>query len=178
MTHTDLYPNDESDPSLQDLSERSGCQPRTIRYYVQEGLLPKPQHRGPRATYAPDAVERLTIIRAWQQRGQTLDEIRSRLAQMAPEAIRATALIVRDPATGLSEPSATDPAAAPRTSRSRTTSSRIPGLASVTDLAAQATTWQRYRVADGIEIQVSLPLSMAGQALLARLLDCATNGIE
>ena len=64
-----------------ELSERSGVSTKTIRYYEDIGILPKP----PRSSsgyrdYDGDAAVRLSFIRAAQSVGLTLGEIREILA--------------------------------------------------------------------------------------------------
>ena len=63
------------------VADRVGVNPKTIRYYEQIGLLPRPARTdsGYRV-YAEDAVEQLSFIRAAQGFGLTLDEIREVLA--------------------------------------------------------------------------------------------------
>lgn len=66
---------------LAELAEESGMSPRTIRYYVQRGLLPAPEFRGPDTTYDHDHLRRLKAIRRLQDRHLPLDEIAHALAQ-------------------------------------------------------------------------------------------------
>ena len=69
----------ESDPeiTLDDLARESGTEARTIRGYVQRGLVPRPSKRGRGATYPPEALDRvLAIKRLMRESGIGLDEIR------------------------------------------------------------------------------------------------------
>src|SRR5262252_1912905 len=76
---------------LSDLTERAGIPPRTVRYYVQRGLLPAPRFRGPDTAYEEEHLIRLRAIRRLQERFFPLDAIQVELARMTPEAIRALA---------------------------------------------------------------------------------------
>jgi DNA-binding transcriptional MerR regulator len=72
----------ESEYSLQDLSDLAGVTPRTIRYYIAQGLLPSPGKAGPGATYTDGHLNRLRLIKRLQRNHLPLAEIRSRLAAL------------------------------------------------------------------------------------------------
>src|SRR5262249_18661022 len=76
---------------LSDLAERAGIPPRTVRYYVQRGLLQAPRFRGPDTAYEEEHLIRLRAIRRLQERFFPLDAIQVELARMTPDAIRALA---------------------------------------------------------------------------------------
>jgi DNA-binding transcriptional MerR regulator len=65
---------------LDDLAQQAEVAPRTIRYYVQRGLLPAPAFRGKDTTYDDEHLVRLRAIRRLQQAHLPLDEIQARLA--------------------------------------------------------------------------------------------------
>jgi DNA-binding transcriptional MerR regulator len=62
--------------SLQELATLAGTSGRTVRYYIQLGLLDRPEGETRAATYGPRHLERLNKIRRWQEAGFTLEEIR------------------------------------------------------------------------------------------------------
>jgi DNA-binding transcriptional MerR regulator len=66
----DLYNIDE-------LADLGGVTRRTVRYYVQEGLLPAPLGVGRGRHYGQTHLDRLLEVKAWQEAGLSLDEIRS-----------------------------------------------------------------------------------------------------
>jgi DNA-binding transcriptional MerR regulator len=66
--------------SLDDLAERAGVAPRTIRYYQSKGILPKPRHDGRDARYDDGHLARLRLIGELQERGLKLDAVRELLA--------------------------------------------------------------------------------------------------
>ena len=58
---------------------------RTVRYYVQEGLLARPVGEKRAAYYTPEHLDQLLTIRKWQQAGLSLDRIREILVGTASE---------------------------------------------------------------------------------------------
>lgn len=71
--------------SLQQLSLQSGVPQRSIRYYIQRGLLPRPQGETRAATYGADHLSALLRIRQWQEAGLSLEAIADLLdARRAP----------------------------------------------------------------------------------------------
>lgn len=60
---------------LQQLSERAGLPGRTIRFYIQRGLLPGPQGEKRGAYYTEAHLADLLRIRQWQETGLSLDAI-------------------------------------------------------------------------------------------------------
>lgn len=63
-----------------DLAELGGVSRRTVRYYVQEGLLPAPHGVGRGNHYGPEHLERLLKVKTLQEGGRTLEEIRHTLS--------------------------------------------------------------------------------------------------
>lgn len=58
------------------LSERTGCNVETIRYYERRGLLPDPPRtEGGHRVYAEEHLKRLTFIRRSRELGFTLEEV-------------------------------------------------------------------------------------------------------
>jgi DNA-binding transcriptional MerR regulator len=72
----------ESEYSLQDLVDLGGVTPRTIRYYIVQGLLPSPGKAGPGTTYTDGHLNRLRLIKRLQREHLPLAEIRTRLAAL------------------------------------------------------------------------------------------------
>jgi DNA-binding transcriptional MerR regulator len=71
----------DGDPhyGIRDLVQLTGIPRRTIRYYVQRGLLDPPLGAGRGHYYTPAHLRRLQRVREFQGRGLSLDEIRTRL---------------------------------------------------------------------------------------------------
>ena len=70
---------DETTYSVGELAELGGVTRRTVRYYVQEGLLSAPTGVGRGRHYRREHLDQLLKLRAMQERGLTLDEIRQSL---------------------------------------------------------------------------------------------------
>ncbi len=62
--------------AIGDLADLGGVSRRTVRYYVQEGLLPAPFGVGRGNHYGPTHLDQLLRVKALQESGHTLDEIR------------------------------------------------------------------------------------------------------
>lgn len=79
--------------TLSELAEQSGLEPRTIRSYIERGLLAGAEGRGPKAAYSAEHLARLKAIQRIRdlRRDLTLDEIRRQLQQLSPAQIRALA---------------------------------------------------------------------------------------
>lgn len=69
--------------NLDELASLAGLSRRTVRYYIQEGLLDRPHGAGRGAHYTAEHLEQLLTVRKWQQAGVSLEKIR---ALQAPEA--------------------------------------------------------------------------------------------
>ena len=63
-----------------ELAELGGVSRRTVRYYVQEGLLPAPLGVGRGRHYGPAHLEQLLRVKALQEEGRSLTDIRAILA--------------------------------------------------------------------------------------------------
>jgi DNA-binding transcriptional MerR regulator len=74
---------------LAGLADRGGVSQRTVRYYIQQGLLPSPESRGPGAHYTAEHLDRLRLIRLLQREHLPLAEIRKKLDALSPTTIRA-----------------------------------------------------------------------------------------
>lgn len=72
------------DWSIGEIAKRADVTPRTIRYYVELGLLPPPAGLGRSAGYTQEHFDRLQVIKRLQADRFSLDEIREQLATLAP----------------------------------------------------------------------------------------------
>jgi DNA-binding transcriptional MerR regulator len=64
---------------IEEMAALGGVTRRTVRYYVQEGLLPPPLGVGRGRHYGPEHLARLQTVKAFQEQGLSLDEIRRAL---------------------------------------------------------------------------------------------------
>ena len=75
-----------------ELADLGGVSRRTVRYYVQEGLIPAPLGVGRGDHYGREHLDRLLQVKALQEAGRTLDEIRQLLDAGAVLTTRAAAV--------------------------------------------------------------------------------------
>jgi len=71
--------------SLADLCDLADVTPRTVRYYISQGLLRSPGTSGPGARYDDGHLARLRLVRRLQREHLPLAEIRARLAALSDE---------------------------------------------------------------------------------------------
>src|SRR4029453_1364750 len=67
--------------AIAELATLGGVSRRTVRYYVQERLIPQPLGVGRGKHYPPEPLEQLLRGKAMQETGRTLDDIRRALGQ-------------------------------------------------------------------------------------------------
>ena len=62
--------------AIGDLARLAGVSRRTVRYYVQENLIPPPLGVGRGNHYSAEHLDRILRVKAMQEAGKSLDEIR------------------------------------------------------------------------------------------------------
>jgi DNA-binding transcriptional MerR regulator len=74
--------NDTTSPiySIEELATLTDLPRRTVRYYIQQGLVNRPIGEKRAAHYTTSHLEQLLSIRKWQSAGFSLDRIRKILA--------------------------------------------------------------------------------------------------
>jgi DNA-binding transcriptional MerR regulator len=77
--------------TLTDLARQADVTPRTVRYYIGQGLLPGPVGQGPAAHYGGSHLDRLRLIKRLQLQHLPLAEIRARLEELEDDEIAALA---------------------------------------------------------------------------------------
>lgn len=155
--------------SLIEVCEQADVTPRTVRYYIQQGLLAPPYGAGQGAFYAERHVERLRVIKALQRVHLPLAEIRTRLQSLTPAEVQAL-LPEPDPAplsdaaayiqavlSGKPAPALMEPVPAPAES------------------AMVRSNWDRYALSGDLELHVRRPLDRGTNRKLERLLELARN---
>ena len=187
--------------SLAELADLAGVTPRTVRYYVSQGLLPSPGASGPGAKYDDGHLDRLRLIRKLQREHLPLAEIRQRLAglddvtitALADEAIPATAIdgdSALDYIRRVLGPPQAQPAA-PRLAPPGSLLRRIPTPAAATtsapSLAPPAPTpeprieraqWERIGFGPDIELHIRRPLPRPLAKRVDRLVSIARDLLE
>ena len=132
---------------LDELADASGVAARTVRYYVQRGLLPAPAFRGKDTAYGREHLLRLKAIRRLQEQHLPLDVIQAQLAGASDEEL-----------AGIAD------------GRAATTAS---GSAVTNDAAAtsKATTRAVTRIAPGLELHLDANAPTESRVLAQQLID-------
>ena len=73
--------------SLDELCSLVGMAKRTVRYYIQRGLVDRPEGSKRGAWYTPRHLEQLMAIRTWQSAGLSLE----RISQLLDEGVEPSA---------------------------------------------------------------------------------------
>lgn len=75
--------------SLQELADLTGTEPRTIRSYVERGVIPGPETMGRGARYPREALDRLRVFQLLRDAnpGLSVDQIRQLLQSLTPAVV-------------------------------------------------------------------------------------------
>lgn len=71
--------------TLEELSTLTDISARTVRYYIQQGLVDRPSGSRKKARYSQVHAEQLLTIKKWQSAGLSLEAIQRILKNEAPE---------------------------------------------------------------------------------------------
>lgn len=137
----------DGDYKLDELAEKADVSARTIRYYVQRGLLSAPLFRGKDTAYGEGHLLRLRLIKRLQdERFLPLDAIAVELEGKSDDAVRAMLdgldRSERKPVSILPEPAPSHGAGGPYRARPRPVG------------RASGERWVRVELADGVELSV------------------------
>jgi DNA-binding transcriptional MerR regulator len=148
---------------IKDLARLGGVSRRTVRYYVQEGLLPAPEGAGRGAHYGPRHLDQLLAVKAMQERGLSLDEVRDALGRPRPVGHPVRHSYRREwSAHADGSVSAAGPASEP-------------ALAAPLPIVPR-TPWTRVELLPGVEIHVTANRRLPSPGRLAELADwCRTH---
>lgn len=69
--------------TLEEIASLAELPRRTVRYYIQSGLIDRPQGIGKGAYYTQRHIEQLLLVRKWQLAGLSLERIAELLKQQA-----------------------------------------------------------------------------------------------
>ena len=146
-----------------------------IRFYIQQGLIPAPETRGPGAHYGPEHVGRLRLIKRLQQEHLPLSEIRRRIEKLSPEDVKriletrpdhapnsASEYVRRVLSEGVGSVKAAEPVG-PSYHTSRPNKPPAP----------MRSQWERFTLAPDVELHVRRPGSREDQRKIDRLLEAA-----
>jgi DNA-binding transcriptional MerR regulator len=171
--------------SLADLCDLADVTPRTVRYYITQGLLRSPSGAGPASRYDDGHLNRLRLIRRLQREHLPLAEIRNRLAAVSDEEAEA---IAREPVPVAD--SAEDYIARVLSARGLPRRLPVPAPGSVTPAPAammlampsappndqdapSRSQWERIALDPDIELHIRRPLSRERNRLVDRLVRAA-----
>ncbi len=163
-----------------ELAAAAGVTTRTVRYYVQQGLLPSPGTRGPGSRYDRGHLDRLIFIKRLQSQHLPLSEIRRRIESLhdsdidrelqalppisfgtsAKDYVREVLLAKVEPQRSMLRSPTVQPLSAP-TSQYESPKS------------ATRSTWERVGLAPDVELHLRRPLSREQNRLVERLLETA-----
>jgi DNA-binding transcriptional MerR regulator len=93
--------------SITELADLASVTPRTVRYYLAQGLIPSPGATGPGVKYGDAVLDRLRLIRRLQREHLPLAEIRTRLAGLDGDSI--AELAAEAPVAGFARATAVEP---------------------------------------------------------------------
>ena len=82
--------------TIQELADRAEVTTRTIRYYVEQGVLSPPE-RGRPAEYTEEHVEQLALIKRLKEQYLPLEEIREALQSLSPQDVERLAQLQSTP---------------------------------------------------------------------------------
>ena len=186
--------SDDDRYSLTELADLAGVTPRTVRFYLAQGLLPAVGQSGPGSKYDPDHLARLRLIRRLQAEHLPLAEIRRRLDDLDPGEIRGLA---GDPEPAPPPDSALDylrtVLATPAPARMRLTRRLVPAAAAErtsaaygppvaeaapTSIPVERSQWERIVLAPDVELHLRRPLSRAQNKQVDRLVTIARELLE
>lgn len=97
--------------SISELARLANVSVRTIRFYIDEGLLPAPDNLGRNTNYDETYLERLELIRQMKAAFLPLKEIRRQISGLDIEEIRR--LLANEPYSPATQRSFTPPLSAP-----------------------------------------------------------------
>jgi DNA-binding transcriptional MerR regulator len=166
---------------LAELSDRARVTPRTVRYYIQQGLLRAPGMTGPGAKYGEGHLDRLRLIRRLQQAHLPLAEIRRRLEALSD----AEARELLSQTLGVNEARTPRAGTAADYARGLLNPTARPGPAALASSAptpppsaADRSQWERISLTPDLELHVRRPLSREHNKLVERLLAHARRLLE
>ena len=167
--------------TLQELCEVSGVTPRTVRYYIKQGLLQGASRSGPGVQYPEGHLWRLRLIRRLQEEHLPLAKIRARLETISDAEIKTLLESTLPPDVDRQGPEDTSSASeyiknllvrsgpAPPLKKAR-----MRGQPNMTERSQ----WDRIVIDPDIEIHVRRPQSRQKNKRIAQLIELAHQCIK
>ena len=189
--------------TLKELCHAANVSERTVRYYIQQGILPSPQRAGPASRYSLEHLSRLALVRRLKAALLPLNEIKHLMSEVPTSELEQVAYEFYQELTS-TNPVATDtPRPLVRAARVRPNGAVSKGLTELTVFVppeveegqaepsnpaksekdelplkgpVSAGRWQRVALAAGLELHYEeggTHDTAAGQEKLTRLLELA-----
>ena len=164
---------------LPELSDRTRISPRTIRFYIQQGLIPSPEARGPGAHYGQEHVDRLNLIKRLQQEHLPLSEIRRRIEKLSPDDIKkilaAKPQKLPDSAREYVQRVLSDGVGSVKAAEPTALYAMMTPMPRERPRPSQPTRsqWERFSFAPDVELHVRRPVSREDNRKIERLLEAA-----
>ena len=165
---------DDDRYTLTELADVAGVTPRTIRYYLGQGLLPAVGQSGPGVRYGSGHLARLRVIRRLQVEHLPLAEIRRRLQALDEAAIFDLAGSEPTPPTD----SALDYLRSVLTGPGLQSSAAPSAPAAPAGAPIERSQWERIVLAPDIELHLRRPLSRSHNKQVDRLVTIARELLE
>lgn len=172
---------------LQELCDEAKVTSRTVRYYIQQGLLPAPDAQGPATRYTQGHLDRLRLIRQLQAEHQPLAVIRKRLGELTDEDVHR---LLKSRVAMATRAAAKSPSSAVDYVRSVLNAKSAAVLRSEPDpaFAAEAVSpysppvgksqWERISLTPDVELHVRRPLTREDNRRVEKLLDLARQILQ
>lgn len=152
---------------LNELSDKAGVTVRTVRFYIQQGLLPAPEAQGPATRYGQGHLDRLLLIRHLQREHQPLAEIRAQLEGLSDEDVSRV--------LSTSRPSKRPSSAVDYV---RSVLGALPHAASPRPSTPVKSQWERISLAPDVELHVRRPLTREANRRVEKLLALARQILQ
>jgi DNA-binding transcriptional MerR regulator len=186
---------------IHELANQANVSVRTIRYYLDEGLLPPPQVKGRYALFNSEHLDRLELIRRLKDAYLPLKEIRQKMEALSGAEVsdllkKSTDQLVlplqNQPAFAtvqkIAESSALDYIARllethPASQSARSSSQAMAANPAAARLAmpqpekdeAENETWRRVVLAPGVELHLRQPVGSENEKKIRKILDLANR---
>ena len=171
--------------SLTELADLASVTPRTIRYYITQGLLRGPGTAGPGAKYDDSDLARLRLIKRLQSEHQPLAEIRTQLDGLGDDEIlrldAGPASAPPDSALDYIRRITQGPRVAERSagySLAAPTEPAAPAPTPSPDVRLERSQWERIDLAPDVELHVRRPLPRSTAKRVDRLISIARDLLQ
>lgn len=157
---------------IQKLAEKAGVSVRTIRFYINEGLLSVPPIKGRYSVYNDEYLDRLELIRRLKDSFLPLKAIRDRVTSLSWAEVK-QALAQPAQQTAQRQVNERGESALSYITNLLSTSPAPPRAETQQPEAFQPETWERLMLAPGIELHIRGDASPTNRRLARQIIDYA-----